>query len=233
MRRLIEHNPIGWLERRTWQGRLLTWIWFAIIISVYSMLLTDGPFLQGAFPLEDIMGWLMALTIAATASGSFRRERETGVLELLLVAPLSTHQIIWARLRAIWGQFAPASLTFLLLWLYVSTFIPNEAQGGGIVSVFVTLFTIPAIGLYFSLRCKGFIAALVWTLICGVAMPKLATLILWVLLSIDRIPMDADLFLGLMRMAAPTVHIIMASLLLHRLWKRLETRSFTLERAVN
>ena len=44
-------------------------------------------------------------------SGSFRRERETGVLELLLVAPLSTHQIVWGRLRAIWGQFAPAAVT--------------------------------------------------------------------------------------------------------------------------
>ena len=233
MRRLLDHNPIGWLERRTWQGRLLTWIWFAIIISVYSMLLTDGNFLQGAFPLEEIMGWLMALTIAATASGSFRRERETGVLELLLVAPLHTHQIIWARLRGIWGQFAPASVTFLLLWLYVSTFVPHESQAGGIVALFVTLFTIPAIGLYFSLRCKGFIGAFLWTLICGVALPKLAALVLGVLLSIYQIPMDADLFFGLMTMGAPAVQMIMASLLLHRLWKRLETRSFTFERAIN
>ncbi len=233
MRQWLDRNPIGWLERRTWQGRLLTWIWFAIIIAVYSMLLTDGAFLQGAFPIEEIMGWLMALTIAATASGSFRRERETGVLELLLVAPLRTHEIIWARLRAIWGQFAPASVTFLLLWLYVSTFIPHESQAGGIVLLFVTLFTIPAIGLYFSLRCKGFIAALVWTLICGAALPKLATLMLWVLLSSYQIPMNADLFLGILRMTAPGVQIIMACLLLNRLWKLLETRSFNFERTIN
>ena len=42
MRWKLEHNPIGWLGQRTWSGRLVTWGWFAVIISLYSAVL-DGP----------------------------------------------------------------------------------------------------------------------------------------------------------------------------------------------
>jgi len=28
--------PLGGLEQRTWSGRLVTWGWFAVIISLYS-----------------------------------------------------------------------------------------------------------------------------------------------------------------------------------------------------
>ena len=233
MRRLLDHNPVGWLERRTWQGRLLTWAWFAIIISVYSVLLTDWSFFRGVGPLEEMIGWLLALTIAATSSGSFRRERETGVLELLLVAPLSTQQIVWGRLRGIWGQFAPAAVTFLLLWLYVASLFPRESHVGGIVALFFTLLALPAIGLYFSLRCKGFIGAFVWTLVCGVALPKLTALILWVLLVIYFDPIQPDAFAGVQPLIAPALQIILAFAFLYRLWVRLESRSFTLEQTVN
>jgi len=33
MLRKLERNPIGWLEQRTWTGRLVTWGWFAVIMS--------------------------------------------------------------------------------------------------------------------------------------------------------------------------------------------------------
>jgi len=35
MRRKLERNPIGWLEQRTWSGRLVTWGWFAVLIAIY------------------------------------------------------------------------------------------------------------------------------------------------------------------------------------------------------
>src|SRR6185503_2161329 len=34
MHRLLERNPIGWLERRTWQGRVISWTWLAVVISL-------------------------------------------------------------------------------------------------------------------------------------------------------------------------------------------------------
>ena len=36
MRWKLEHNPIGGSDQRTWSGRLVTWGWFAVIISIYS-----------------------------------------------------------------------------------------------------------------------------------------------------------------------------------------------------
>ena len=46
MLRKLERNPIGWLEQRTWTGRLVTWGWFAVIISLYSAVLTDHSFFR-------------------------------------------------------------------------------------------------------------------------------------------------------------------------------------------
>src|SRR6185436_14392499 len=46
MRWTLNRNPIGWLEQRTWTGRLVTWAWFAIIISIYSAVLTDNNFFR-------------------------------------------------------------------------------------------------------------------------------------------------------------------------------------------
>ena len=37
----LRHNPIGWLERRSWSGRLVVWSWFAIVICVYIELVRE------------------------------------------------------------------------------------------------------------------------------------------------------------------------------------------------
>ena len=75
MRRKLERNPIGWLEQRTWSGRLVTWGWFAVLISIYSTMLTDRHFFEDANGLQELMAWLLAGSMALSAAGSFRRER--------------------------------------------------------------------------------------------------------------------------------------------------------------
>ncbi len=109
MRWKLERNPIGWLEQRTWSGRLVTWGWFAVLISIYSAVLTDHQFLMNGDDLQETMAWLLAGSMAMSAAGSFRRERDTGVLELLLVSPLGENQIISGRLGGLWSQFLPAA----------------------------------------------------------------------------------------------------------------------------
>ena len=54
-------------------------------------------------------------------------ERESGVLELLLVSPLGEKQIIAGRLSGLWGQFAPAAVLLLAIWAY---FFDLPAQRG-------------------------------------------------------------------------------------------------------
>lgn len=89
MRRALDRNPVGWLEHRTWSSRLMMWSWLAVGISVYSEVLSDdGLFRQAFLSVQSALGFLLVASIALSAAGSFRRERETGVLELLLVSPL-------------------------------------------------------------------------------------------------------------------------------------------------
>ena len=93
------------------------------------------------------------------AAGSFRRERETGVLELLLVSPLNEWQIIGGRLRGLWGQFLPAMVALGSIWLYSVSVFPTDGESGWLVFVLSSFLTLPVIGLYFSLRRANFMSA--------------------------------------------------------------------------
>jgi ABC-type transport system involved in multi-copper enzyme maturation permease subunit len=174
MLRQIERNPIGWLERRRWSGRLVTWAWFAVVITVYSTALGDRHLFRGLYFLQNAIGWLLAGSIAISAAGSFRRERETGVLELLLVSPLKEGQIISGRLRGLWGQFLPAFGLLFALWIYFNSLF-GEPGLDGIVFHLGTFLALPVIGLYFSLRCRNFMAAFLLTLVSGLFLPILMT----------------------------------------------------------
>ena len=186
MRRLLERNPVGWLERRTWQGRMMMWSWMAIMISMVICVAGVGA-AGGGFSSGDeflswmvLLGWMLVGSIALTASSSLRRERESGVIELLLVSPLSVQQIIGGRLRGIGGQFLPACLLFFGSWIWLlqgfsnSLYAHNNGVQTGLIWIWfflVTLLTIPVVGLYFSLRCQMFFVALFWTALLGLGLP--------------------------------------------------------------
>lgn len=232
MLRLLERNPIGWLERRQWSGRLVTWSWFAVVISIYSLALTEPNFFRRSGGLQSLMGWLLALSMAVTAAGSFRRERETGVLELLLVSPLTVRQIINGRLRGIWGQFLPSILLLLGLWLYFLTILRGTYWSGmsgalGDVGGFAVLFgVIPVLGLYFSLRCRHYLLALVLTILFAMVLPALlAALGQWLLSRAGLAGGDGWL-------AAWFFQILIAIYLDAALQHKLERRQFPLEQVV-
>jgi len=167
MRRELARSPISWLEQRTWSGRLVIWSWLAVVISIYSyMLVNFSLFHRGFEPLQVFLSWLLVGSMAGSAAGSFRRERDTGVLELLLVAPLRESQLIGGRLRALWVRFLPSIALLCGVWIYVSTFLPASLLTMGVF--LVAFLTVPIIGLYYSLAIPSFLGALLRTL--GVAM---------------------------------------------------------------
>lgn len=231
MRWKLEHNPVGWLEQRTWSGRLVTWGWIAVLISVYSTVLTDRHFFWVANAIQEVMACILAGSLAASAAGSFHRERESGVLELLLVSPLGEGQIISGRLRGLWSQFAPTAGLLLAVWAYCSSFLPN-GSGAGVLFFYAVIFlTLPVFGLYFSLRCHSFLAAFLFTLATGLLLPlgmaELIGFLRW-----------ATVFTGLvfsleMRASPPAAgcQLLLAACCWWRLQRRLEQRAFPLERA--
>ena len=185
MRRVLERNPVGWLERRTWQARLVTWSWLAVVISLMSWMLGSRAFSTGGFTaLNMFLAWVLVGNVALTAAGSLRRERETGVIELLLVSPLSIPQIVGGRVRSIVGQFLPAAALIFGVWLWLLQAVEGSHFLGHrmkeelqIVGCFlITLLTVPVVGLYFSLRCRMFVVALFWTAVTTLALPWLAAL---------------------------------------------------------
>jgi ABC-type transport system involved in multi-copper enzyme maturation permease subunit len=173
MRWKLEHNPIGWLEQRKWSGRLVMWSWVAVLVSFYSMVFSSRGFFIRGFPdLQATLAWLLLVSVAATAAGSFRRERETGVLELLLVSPLNTRKIIGGRVRGIWGQFAPAVLLLVLVWMFAATFM-QSVRAEEVLWFSIGFLTLPIVGLYYSLAKTHFLSAFLWTMLVGYGFPTL------------------------------------------------------------
>jgi ABC-type Na+ efflux pump permease subunit len=231
MRRKLARNPIGWLEQRRWSGRLVTWSWFAIIISMQTAVMTDRNFAWHGREAQLVMAWMLAGSMAASAAGSFRRERETGVLELLLVSPLTTGQIIGGRLRGLWGQFLPSIVMLLGIWIYLETL--RQPIEGAFLSVWfflVTFAVVPVIGLYFSVRCKSFISAFLYTLVFVFVMPMgfvlLVRFVAW-LSSDTNSFFDGGSDPGTQMWF---FQLVLAGFLLWRLHHQLATRSFPLDR---
>lgn len=240
MRWKLERNPIGWLEQRTWSARLVTWSWLAVLISIYTVALGDVNFYQHYFDgVHSMLTVMLLASIAATAAGSFRRERDSGVLQLLLVAPLSVNQLIWGRLRGLWSQFLPTTILLFGAWLYLSqaflpwTFYDSYEWQNRLHSVFFCISsyaTLPVIGLYFSLRTRHFLSSLLWTVAISVLLPIVLAgafyrFIQWL--------GDPTLFISVMHrssyfMVATAFQVIAATFVGRLLQINLERRSFVL-----
>lgn len=174
MLRHLEKNPIGWLERRTWSGRVVVWAWFAVTTTLCSAAVTDQNIWRD--PRRSLLPlvWLLPGSMGYLAAGSFRRERENGVMELLLVSPLTPQQIILGRLRGIWGQFLPAAALLVFVWLAVRNLGLYQTTGAEWLGFFLVAFgAVPVIGLSFSLSSRTTIGAFVLTALFGFALPPL------------------------------------------------------------
>ena len=210
----------------------MTWAWFAIIISIYSAAFTSRNFFQHSNGMQLTMGWLMMGSIAASAAGSFRRERETGVLELLLVAPLTTNQIIAARVRGLWGQFLPALGTLLGVWLYFAGVFNDWADMRWVWFFAVTFLTLPVIGLYFSVRCRHFVSAFLLTLVTALGLPfALSPVISFIaFIYTNALTASYDKFAEKLWAVPSLVQGALALLTATLLRRRLGRRNFPLER---
>jgi hypothetical protein len=229
---MLERNPIGWLEHRIWTGRLVTWGWLAVVVSLYSAVFSDRNFIRGYSGLQRSIAWLIAVSMAITAAGSFRRERESGVMELLLVSPIGEERLVWGRLKGLWSQFLPAIVLLFGVWFYFSSLLPDSSHGGTFWLFASTFLTVPVIGLYYSLSCRSYITAFLATLAMGILLPmalsSFFTQLFWVFLWRNpRFYFDTRRGFT---MLAILIQMSLAVWSRHQLLKRLKCRSFPLER---
>jgi ABC-type transport system involved in multi-copper enzyme maturation permease subunit len=178
------------------------------------------------------MGWMLVLSMAISTAGSFRRERESGVLELLLVSPIGERTIISGRLRGLWNQFLPAFGLLLIVWAYLSSIsLTGGADGGSIVFYTVTFFSLPVIGLYYSLRCRAFMGALLAAMGAGFVIPLIVGSIMAVWWSIFVAQGHPSVDINGTQWYIAPVQACIATVCWKRLYRRLKTRSFPLDRA--
>ena len=156
----------------------MAWVWFAIIVTIYSLAVTKQDFFYNYKNVQGTVIGLFTLSMAVTAAGSFRRERETGVLELLLVAPLGVRQIINGRLLGLWAQFLPALATLLVIWAYLgmpfayqNSYSPTKIDLELVISFLTSALAIPVAGLYFSVQCRTLIVAVIMTAVAAYLVP--------------------------------------------------------------
>jgi ABC-type transport system involved in multi-copper enzyme maturation permease subunit len=222
------------------------WSLLAVMVSFYSVLLGQTGFTRSLNSLQYFLGWLTLGSLAMSAAGSFRRERESGVLELLLVSPLKEWEIIKGRVRGLWAQYAPAMALFVFVWLYVAT-LTTRGEGvlGPVIYFSATFVLLPIVGLYFSLAKDGFIGALVGTVLIAGIFPfivprllELAVMLLAFLVGMDLSVAWARALLRYEWVNVPlfltlTVQFALAWRFAHRLHSNLRQRRFKLDRKMN
>jgi len=88
----LDRNPMAWLQEYSWTARLTKWGWcLAVFVAeVFVMFIFPG--------WQPQLTTAVSLGVAFSATGSFRRERQSGLLEILLVTPLSVRQLMVGRL---------------------------------------------------------------------------------------------------------------------------------------
>jgi hypothetical protein len=178
--RTLDRNPVAWLQEYSWTARLTKWGWFGIALLAVLIELVDADSLGVHFRHFLITGAL-TLGVAFSASGSFRREHQTGLLEQLLVTPLSVRQILGGRLWGMFGHYLPALAALWFGWTGIRLLNPKLQANDIMSAMFPNPMTIMALmitGLYLSLVRVNFFLAWVLTWVAAFAFPVTA-MIAW------------------------------------------------------
>jgi ABC-type Na+ efflux pump permease subunit len=183
LKRALERNPIAWLQQYSWQARLTKWGWCSFVVFMEMLFASNW---QDTWNAQGWIALLVLLGLTFSAAGSFRAERESGALELLLVTPLRAGQIIRGRLQGIRRQYLPAMLVLALAWACLLQpnwlrilFQPGTWDRGQmewlclLASVTVSFVTLPVIGLYFSLKRMNHLVSWLCACAVGVLVPWL------------------------------------------------------------
>ena len=178
MSRSLDRNPFIWLEYRTAWARAARFAMVLLLVIVETAILMELPdrfeFLGAHFFILFVL--LAFLTLKS--SSSFQREKESGAFELLLVTPLTEIEIVRGRLWAVASYYWPVLLLLALTGGYGLHWTQSpyyqEAQLSAAVnftSLCGSLFSVPVSGLFFALRHRNFLPALLWTAGVAVLLP--------------------------------------------------------------
>ena len=143
-------HPIAWLQEYSWSARLAKWGCCAVVLVVQLGLVFVGLVSsQHYYAGQALLGIGVIAGISLSAANSFRSERLSGAMELLLVTPLTPMKIIGGRLWGIWIHFFPAMAILVFLWIASSPLLKTD-PGDAYIAASSYIF-IPMVGLCISM----------------------------------------------------------------------------------
>ena len=181
LRRKLEGNPIGWLEQRNWTGRLVTWGWFAVLVSFYSVNFLRANIVSNAACGAKFHGLEPPAAVSAVKAqpAASQRERETRVLELLLVSPMTAGQKSLSGGCAVYGaSFCRHLLLMVTVWFYLGIVLHNNWRPA--IPLLLPLFLLQRLFLAFRSsdfitrwKRSNFISSFLTTLAVGLLVPQM------------------------------------------------------------
>ncbi len=176
----LTRNPVAWLQEYSWTARLTKWGWCFLILAAELVALSDWAD-RRSMSWQSWITATLSLGLAFSAAGSFRRERETGLLELLLVSPLSVRRLVRGRLWGMLCHYAPAFAILAVGWFGNRALNPRSASLGFWAWVWpnpLAFAAIMALGLYLALTRLNFLIAAVLTWLSGFVAPAMLAIVL-------------------------------------------------------
>jgi ABC-type transport system involved in multi-copper enzyme maturation permease subunit len=164
-------NPIAWLQEYSWTARLAKWGWCILALIGQLYVLLTGTLRAQDRGAQLALAAIVALGIALSGANSFRAERLTGAMELLLVAPISTIRLIGGRLWGVWVHFFPAVAIIGFSWFVAAPlFGAQRPQAWLLASTYLFL---PMVGLYLSMFPWNVLVAWLVIYLAGAVLPFL------------------------------------------------------------
>lgn len=253
MNRRMDRNPLIWLEYRTAWSRVGRTVLVGALILAESLTLIGASRISEVSQLHMMAAIILMVIIAVTSATSFQKEKESGAFELLLVAPLTEWSLLGGRLRAVWSYYLPATATLAILMMLTVSFgfdmhewmgsnlFNNESEfellNAKLGSLACSAVTIPIVGLYFALRMKNLIPALMATLAVGLLIPLyfgqyLGVLLVFLSEMLPSMPLT-DLLVHQFRFgtfpffkATVLLHLAVAVFFIYRTYRQLQRRQF-------
>jgi ABC-type transport system involved in cytochrome c biogenesis permease component len=183
--RWLQRNPARWLWAKAGPGSRSQIAWMSVVAAVWIGTLCLDLDSGGIVLIPPFIPLVLTVPMAMTSAASLRQEMEEGTLELLLVTPLETSQLVTARVLEAWSQFLPAVLLNLFLTGLASLRLespPTQLAAihlAGITSV----IALPAIGIRYAVRRLHPLAGMLWSLLTAGILPFLIGLATVVSLS--------------------------------------------------
>lgn len=184
-KRLLDRNPMAWMQERRWSQRLVKWGWLLVCTGFISAATFDRGygFIDSVLLVSVWLGSFILFSLLLVTSSNLQSERDGGALELLLVTPLSPREFVRGRIAGFWKSFLPAAALLLFtFWYYALLDFQMSWDRDHLFQFLDTtialtlffgllLFGMPAIGLCLSLSQPGFTAAAAGTLFFAVLIP--------------------------------------------------------------